>query len=128
SHHTARLIDAADRAAAAGDPQAAERAAQARAAVLELWDHRSAWPNGWPPVRTAKLVRLLDDLPEIDDPGWGQHNALGHLQLIHHQVLAALTDLALAASDDVDSGWLATFGDRLSPDEVTLLTRAASAP
>jgi hypothetical protein len=74
------------------------------------------------------LVELLDDLPEADDPGWRSRTAVGRLQLLHHRVLAALTDLAVAEGDTVAEGWLKTFANRLTPDESVLLTRAASAP
>jgi hypothetical protein len=128
AHHTARLINTAEQAAARQDPDADNRAAEARAAILDLWEHRSAWPRGWPPDRAAALVRLLNDLPEIDDPGWGNRSALGRLQLLHHHLLAALTDLAVAGGDPVEEGWLNAFGHLLTPDEAALLTRAASAP
>ena len=128
AHHTARLIDAADQAATRHDTDADDLATRARTAILELWEHRSAWPHGWPPGGAATLVRLLDDLPEVDDSGWRSHTALGRLQLLHHHLLAALTDRAVADGDTVAEGWLRTFGHRLAQDEVALLTRAASAP
>lgn len=128
AHHTAGLIAAADQAADRGAPDADDRATRARAAILGLWQHRSAWPSGWPPPRAASLVRLLDRLPEPDDSGWGAHNLLGELQLIHYRLLAALTDFAVADGGDIEQGWLSTFGQRLTPDEVALLTRVVNAP
>ncbi|MGY1620642.1 hypothetical protein ACI789_00420 [Geodermatophilus sp. SYSU D00965] len=68
---------------------------------------------------------MLDDLPELDDPGWGGMNVLGRLQHLHHHVLGLLADLA-AASAPLEEGWLGAFGDRLTPDEVALLIHAAS--
>ncbi|MFF0371278.1 hypothetical protein [Micromonospora sp. NPDC005087] len=128
AHHTAGLLDAADRARAAGDPDANVRAAEARAAILDLWEHRSAWPGGWPPSRAAAIVHLLEDLPDLEDPGWFRASALSRLQDLHHHVLAVLADLVAGDGDGVEEGWLLTYGDRLTPDEATLLTRAASAP
>ncbi|MEU1840236.1 hypothetical protein [Micromonospora chersina] len=128
AHHTARLLDAADRARAAGDPDADARAAEARAAILDLWEHRSAWPGGWPPSRAAAIVHLLQELPDIEDPKWFRATALRRLQDIHHHVLAVLADLVAVPGDGVEEGWLRTFGDLLTPDEATLLTRAAGAP
>lgn len=128
AHHIARLIDAAEQAATRRDPDTDDRATQARTAILDLWKHRSAWPHGWPPSGAATLVRLLDDLPEADDPGWSTRNVLGHLQLLHHRLLAALTDLAVAEGDTVAKGWLSTFNHQLTADEIALLTRAISAP
>ncbi len=129
AHHVAGLLGAAEQAELQRAPDAGDRAAQARAAILDLWEHRSAWPRGWPPPRAAALVRLLDDLPDIDDAGWGVHNLLGELQLLHHRLLAALTDLAVTGDvNGVEEGWLNTFGQQLSPDEIAMLTRVASAP
>jgi hypothetical protein len=128
AHHTAGLIDAAEQAAAHHAPDADDRAARVRAAILDLWQHRSAWPSGWPPPRAAALIHLLDDLPDADDPGWGTRNLLGELQLLHYRLLAALTDVAVADGDGVEQGWLRTFAQWLTPDEVAVLTRVVSAP
>ncbi|MFI5851534.1 hypothetical protein ACIA7R_27505 [Micromonospora chalcea] len=128
AHHTAGLLDAADRAHAAGAPDANSRAAEARAAILELWEHRSAWPSGWPPTRAAAIVHLLENLPDLEDHGWFRASALSRLQDLHHHVLALLADLVAVPGDGIEEGWLLTYGDRLTPDEVTLLTRAAGAP
>jgi hypothetical protein len=128
AHHVAGLVDAADRARAAGDADADARAAAARAAILELWQHHSAWPSGWPPARATAIVRLLQNLPDLEDPGWIRASALGRLQDLHHHVLALLAELVAVPGDGVEEGWLRSTGQHLTPDEVTLLTRAASAP
>ncbi|MEU8356369.1 hypothetical protein AB0C27_10215 [Nonomuraea sp. NPDC048882] len=127
AHHTAGLIQTADRAKAAGDQDAAARASDARTAILQLWDHRSAWPSGWPPPRAAKVVELLDDLPDLDASPWQQGNILDQLQNLHHRILAALVDLIIAGEEDLEQSWLALFGDKLTPDEVAVLSRAATA-
>ncbi|MCO7219245.1 hypothetical protein [Klenkia sp. PcliD-1-E] len=128
THHAARIMDAADRARAAGEPDADARDAEARAAILELWRHRSSWPSGWPPSRAAAIVELLEGLPDLEDPAWFRVSAIGRLQDLHHHVLAVLADLVSASADGVEEGWLQSFGDQLTPDEMTLLTRAAGAP
>lgn len=128
THRVARLVDAADRARAAGEPDAGARDAEARTAILELWQHRSAWPSGWPPSRAAAIVQLLEGLPDLEDEAWFRTNALSRLQDLHHHVLAVLADLVAASDDGVEEGWLKTFGDHLTLDETTLLTRAAAAP
>ena len=128
AHHTAGLIDAAARARAAGAPDADARAAAARAAILELWQHRSAWPTGWPPPRATAIVRLLQDLPDLEDPGWFRTSTVGRLQDLHHHVLALLADLVTAPGDGVEEGWLEATGEHLTSEEVVLLTRAAGAP
>jgi hypothetical protein len=129
AHHTAGLIEAADHARAEGDtPDADARAASARGAILELWQHRSAWPNGWPPPRSVALVRLLEDVPDLGSPGLFQANLPSQLQALHHHVLAVLADLVTVDVADVEEGWLRAFGDQLTPDETTLLMRAAGAP
>jgi hypothetical protein len=128
THHVARLVDAADRARAARAPDTDARDAEARTAILELWQHRSAWPSGWPPSRAAAIVQLLEGLPDLEDPAWFRVSAVGRLQDLHHHVLALLADLVAASDDGVEEGWLRSFGDHLTPDEMTLLTRAVAAP
>jgi hypothetical protein len=126
AHHVARLVDSADRARVAGEADADVRASDARAAILQLWQARTAWPSGWPPPSAAELVRLLDGLPDRDCHG---STLLARLQNVHHHVLALLVDLvADDGTVDVEQGWLESFGDRLTPDEAALLRRAALRP
>ncbi|MEW9533627.1 hypothetical protein [Microbispora sp. NPDC049125] len=127
AHHTAGLIHAADQAKAAGESDAPARAADARTAILQLWDHRSSWPSGWPPPRALRLVELLNDVPDLDAPRWQRGTILERLQNLHHRVLAALLDLVIVGEENLEKGWLAAFGEKLTPDEVTMLTRAATA-
>jgi hypothetical protein len=75
----------------------------------------------------VKIVRLLDDLPGLDDPDWHQANVPNRLHYLHYRVLAVLCDLVTADHDTAEQGWLEAFGDRLTPDESTLLARAAGA-
>lgn len=125
AHHTAALLQAADHARDTGAPDADARATEARTAILQLWQHRSAWPAGWPPPRATKIVELLDDLPDLDEPRYYRASVLGHLHNLHHQILATLVDLATSGDVGIEQGWLDTFGDRLTADETRLLTRAA---
>jgi hypothetical protein len=108
-------------------PDADARAADARAAILLLRQHRSAWPAGWPPSRAAELARLLEGIPNINDPIPYNATVLARLQVRHYQILAALVDLATSGGGNIEQGWLDTFGDQLTPDETLLLTRAATA-
>jgi hypothetical protein len=130
AHHTARLIHAADQASESGDPDAADRATEARKAILELWQARAVWPTGWPPSHAAEIAQVLDDLPALDDGGgWYRETLLAHLQDLHYHVLAVIVDLATEdGSADIEQGWLDAFGDWLTPDEVLLLRRAAERP
>lgn len=130
-HHVAGLIDTADQARAAGTPDADVRAAEARTAILQVWQHRSAWPVGWPPPHAAEIVRLLDDLPDLPDrDGASSHrdSVINHLHNLHHHILATLFDLVTSEGTSVEQGWLDTFGDQLTPGETTLLARAAATP
>ncbi|MFE7509878.1 hypothetical protein ACFU8I_01365 [Streptomyces sp. NPDC057540] len=127
AHHTARLVDAADKAREAGDPKAGDREDAARAAILQLWQARSSWPEGWPPPRAAEMAQMLDSLPGLDAADC--HRPFGPVRLhtMHFQILAALVDLATdTGGSDIEQGWLEVVGDRLSPDEAVLLRRAAS--
>ena len=130
AHHAARLIQAADKARESGDPDASGRDAEAREAILQLWEARTTWPGGWPPPRAAEIARLLDDLPGLDDDtGWYRQTVLARLQDLHYHVLAAIVDLATNdGGADVEQGWLSTFGDRLTSDETSLLRRAVGRP
>jgi hypothetical protein len=129
AHHTARLISEADKAREASAPDADAQEAEARQAILQLWQARATWPAGWPPPRATEIVRLLDDLPSLDDEeGWYRDTVLGRLQDVHYHVLAVLTDLITSDGTDVEQGWLDTFGDKLTPAEALLLRRAAARP
>lgn len=118
---------AAARAREEGTPDADARAAEAREAILDLWKHRAAWPQGWPPPGTVKIVRLLDDLPDVTKPAWARMNVVQQLHDLHHHVLGTLADLVVVSRAEVDRAWLDTFGEQLTADETLLLTRAASA-
>jgi len=128
AHHVARLLEDAERAREAEEPDADARAEAARAAVLELWRARSAWPTGWPPPRAAEVARLLEAVPAVERATLGS-NILATLQDLHHLMLATLVRLtvAVAAIDDVERGWLEAFGDELTPDEIVLLRLVANA-
>ncbi len=123
-------MDAADRARRDGAADADTKADEAREAILQLWNARATWPAGWPPPRAAEIARLLDDLPQVEDTNlWHRQTILAGLQDLHHRVLATLVDLATSGSDSsLDKAWLDSFGDQLTPDEASLLRRAATRP
>ncbi|MFB8168295.1 hypothetical protein ACFC60_10140 [Kitasatospora purpeofusca] len=127
AHHTAGLVEAADRAREAGDADADAHAAMAREAILQLWQARSAWPSGWPPPGAAEIVRLLDALPDPGSATWHRPTVLAQLHDLHHRILGAIVDLATqGGAVDVEQGWLDAFSDRLTPDEAVLLRRVAT--
>ncbi|WP_131804124.1 hypothetical protein [Pseudofrankia sp. BMG5.36] len=128
AHHVARLIDAADSARHEGSADADAKAAQARAAILQLWNARTTWPTGWPPPRAAIIARLLDDLPDLENTSlWHRETLLADLQDLHHRILAALVDIAASdEGEDLEGAWLTSFGENLTPNEVSLLRRVAN--
>lgn len=126
AHHTAALLQAADQARNAGAADADACAADARAAILELWQHRSAWPSGWPPPRAVKIVQLLERLPDLDDLPWHRSTILTRLHDLHYHILAVLVDIAICGDENIEQGWLKAFGDQLTPDEIALLAHAAA--
>lgn len=130
SHHTARLIHEAGTAREADAPDADTRDVKAREAILQLWQARAAWPGGWPPPRAAEIVRILDELPALDDEGaWYRPTILARLQDLHYHILAIITDYAADDGNaDIEQGWLDMFGDQLTPDEASLLQRAVARP
>ena len=72
------------------------------------------------------MVRLLEELPDLDDLPWRRVTTVGRLHDLHHQILAVLVDLATCGGENIEQGWLETFGDLLNPDETALLARAAT--
>lgn len=127
AHHVARLIRQADAAREAGAADADARETAAREAILQLWQARTAWP-AWPPPRAAEIVKLLDDLPDLDGAGgWYRQTILGRLQDLHYHILSVLLNL-VTDDADVEQAWLTAFGDMLTPDEARLLRRAAARP
>jgi hypothetical protein len=127
AHHVAALIQAADEARATSAPDADARAAEARAAILQLWQHRSNWPVGWPPPRAAHMARILEKLPDSTIPPWQPVTPLARIHELHHSLLALLVDIVTSEDDDVEQGWLKAFGGLLTPDETAMLTLAATA-
>ncbi|MCM3885044.1 hypothetical protein [Frankia sp. R82] len=129
AHHTARLVEAADRARETGAADADAKAAEAREAILQLWKARDTWPEGWPPPRAAKIAEILDSLPDLDEDqcSWQRKTTLAQLQELHYRTLAGLVDL-VAGSDTagIEQQWLDTVGDRLTPQEFSLLQRAVT--
>ncbi|MFF2217455.1 hypothetical protein [Streptomyces antibioticus] len=129
AHHTARLIKTADQAYAVGAHDADARGAQAQAAILQLWHARSDWPTGWPPPQAAETAKILNTLPSLDTGHWYQHTVPAQLHDIHHQVLAALLDLAAAdAPVDIEQAWLDAYGDHLTEDETAMLQQVVGKP
>jgi hypothetical protein len=129
AHHTARLIHEADTARQTGAPDADICEARAREAILQLWQARARWPVGWPPPHAAEIARMLDDLPSLDDEnGWYRQTVLAHLQDVHYHVMAVLIDLISGDGADIEQGWLDTFGEHLTSEEVLLLRRATTRP
>jgi hypothetical protein len=126
AHHTAALLQAADQATSTGAADANARAANARAAILELWQHRSAWPSGWPPRRAAEIAQILETLPDLDDLPWNRSTILTRLHDLHYHILAVLIDVATRDDENIEQGWLKAFGDQLTPDEIALLAHAAT--
>lgn len=127
AHHVAALIQAADEARATSAPDSDARAAEARTAILQLWQHRSSWPAGWPPPRAAKMARILEQLPKSSIPPWQPATPLARIHELHHALLAFLVDIVTSGGEDVEQGWLKAFGGLLTPDETALLSLAATA-
>lgn len=72
------------------------------------------------------MVRLLEELPDLDDLPWHRIRTLARLHDLHHHILVVLADLATCGGENIEQGWLETFGDLLDPDETALLARAAT--
>lgn len=126
AHHIAELMQAADTAQRQGTPdEAALTAKQCREAILQLWAHRTDWPEGWPPPQAAKMAKRLK---RLDDPAqpWQGRSIFNDLETAHNRLLSALIDCAVRTGDAPDLPWLTRFRDVLSEDEITILERAAT--
>lgn len=128
AHHTARLVTEADQAQEGNAPDAAARAAEARDAILRLWQARSSWPSGWPPPYAAKLAATLDALPEPGSDKWTRPTVLARLHEIHHHVLAVLVDLTTDEGPEGEEEWLNRIGSHLTEEESSVLRYAAHLP
>lgn len=122
-------MQAADDAARAGDVSAPARAEEARTAILQLWQARSAWPEGWPPPRAAALAKTLAGIPEVTADAWPGQSLPARLSAVHEVILAAFPDeAAVSVPDGSDEDWLNASGEHLTDAEILILRRAADAP
>lgn len=122
-------MQAADDAARIGDVSAPARAEEARTAILQLWQARSAWPEGWPPLRAAALAKTMADIPEVTAGTWPGQSLPARLNAVHQVILAALTDEAAAsAPDGHEEDWLDAAEEYLTDAETLILRGAADAP
>lgn len=122
AHHITELIATANRTRVTGaEDEATHAAEQCRRAILDLWEHRAAWPSGWPPPGAKQMAEILNG---IDAPTFGfqQGSKLSELQRLHRQVLAALVDEE-TANEPVDTvqSWLESYRQLLDIDERELL-------
>ncbi|MET8129898.1 hypothetical protein ABZV67_38505 [Streptomyces sp. NPDC005065] len=118
----------ADQAREANAPDAAARTAEARDAILRLWQARSSWPSGWPPPYAAKLAATLDALPEPGNDRWTRPTVLARLHEVHHNVLAILVDLTTDDCPEAEEDWLNRFGHLLTEEESAVLRYATHLP
>lgn len=122
-------MQAADDAARAGDVSAPARAEEARTVILQLWQARSAWPEGWPPPRAAALAETLASIPEPTADTWPGQSFPARLSAVHEVILAAFTDDAAASvPDGNEEDWLNASAEHLTDAETVILRRSADAP
>jgi hypothetical protein len=99
-HYIAEVITRADK----GSRKDKEAAADL---ILRLWDHRTNWPNGWPPEEAEEFrLRLRDDrYPKRSDPTEGGNPWLariGELSELHHEEYKVWRRLAFAEASFED--------------------------
>lgn len=76
AHEIAAAMQAAE-----AEGQASPAGDRARTLIMELWERRAIWPNGWPPRRAAQRLQALDPshrppTPVADDgTPWTAHVA-----------------------------------------------------
>jgi hypothetical protein len=121
AYRVAELITRAEEA----DGDAAEAFKnQASKAILELWDHRTAWPRGWPPAAVKGVEEAL--INQRDHP-WAQLvlpkrptwlEAVAVLRQLQADELAAWIDRALIECPiDQAEEWLNQHGTLMDEDE-----------
>lgn len=129
AHRAAELLTAAEDAREHGTTADAITATQqCQDAILTLWQHRSSWPQGWPPPRARKVTELLADLPEPDEVHWPPATILAALQAAHYGVIRTLVSFAAADESPIEQAWLDKFGEHLTEAERQLLQLVIDAP
>lgn len=129
AHRAAELIAAAEDAREHGTTADAMAATQqCQDAILTLWQHRSSWPQGWPPPRARKVTELLADLPEPEEVHWRPATILAALQAAHYDVIRTLVSFAAADESPIEQAWLDKFGEHLTDAERQLLQLVIAAP
>lgn len=127
AHRIAELMETAR--AARGTPSEAAAAQACQDAILALWQHRSAWPQGWPPPLAVEAAAELAAAASPGQSGRNRASFIAHPQALHHQVVATFVDLIASSFDTTtERDWLEKFGDFLSEDERALLKRVTDVP
>jgi hypothetical protein len=73
------------------------------------------------------MARILEKLPDSSIPPWQPATPLTRIHELHHHLLALLVAIVTSDGNDVEQGWLKAFGGLLTPDEMAMLTLAATA-
>jgi hypothetical protein len=68
------------------------------------------------------MARILEKLPDSSIPPWQPATPLTRIHDLHHDLLALLVAIVTSDGDDVEQGWLKTFGGLLT------LTRRRCSP
>jgi hypothetical protein len=92
AHRVAELIGRPDEA---ND----EAKREATSLILRLWAKRSSWPHGWPPPKTAEVLKRLEPQPnpvrsreaDVGSPWLSRMTDLDELQYAERQVWLRLT-------------------------------------
>lgn len=126
AHRIAELMETAR--AAHGTPSGAAAAKACQDAILALWQHRSAWPHGWPPPLAGVVAAELA-AASSSQSGRGRGSFIAGPQELHHQIIATFVDLIVSSFDSTtERDWLERFGDFLGEEERALLKRVTEVP
>lgn len=102
AHRVAELIERAEKTKSTAVAEAAKK--EATKVILDLWQHRSHWPEGWPPVSAAAFAERFaapqsrPDVPEPTGSAW--LDRLGRFDAIADEEERLWRDAALLDLDE----------------------------
>lgn len=138
SHRIAELMNTAQRGRTRVAREEAARVCESL--IIRLWEHRTAWPRGWPPPKAAKVLERLshaEDDPDgypfyrphvVDEGADTWQDCFRLLVDLHRAELEIWRDAALLELDVGEiQAWLTKHGRDMDPDEQGALEQIIAA-
>lgn len=99
AHRLAELMERADAAMEDADREVARKGATDL--VLQLWNHRSSWPHGWPPEASAAIAGISRPSRRVPKDATGSPwlDSLAELEILQSRERRTWVDLGLLDFD-----------------------------